>query len=217
MNDVVCGSGWCCVLISVKISITRKADKKRIHPYPCGYCVFLQENKKYFLCSYSYSANFSHSLHVLQCLTAHTLKRLSPLVRSGTGRTQWRWRTWMSAWYMRATSATTDVSTRQALTGVSASLDMCCKRTLSLVHKVQWRPPILFCHTVLIDISRDASTQESNSLCHFLFEIWFTVHIPVRKTPFVVICLHIHNVLSVVSLWSFLSQRPILPNNSLIV
>lgn len=126
-----------------------------------------------------------------------------------------KWRTWMSAWYMRATSATTDVSTRQALSGVSASLDTCCKRTLSLVRKVKWRPPILFCHKDLADISSDASTQESDSLCHLLFEIWFTVCIPVRKIPFVLICLHIRSVLFSWSLWvPSCLQGLILANNS---
>lgn len=69
-------------------------------------------------------------------------------MRSGMGKMQWRvllrWRTWMSAWYMRATSATTDVSTRQAPSGVSASLDTWCKRMVSLVRKVKLRPPIFF-------------------------------------------------------------------------
>lgn len=126
-----------------------------------------------------------------------------------------RWRTWMSAWYLRTASATTNVSTRQALSDVSASLDTCCRRTLSLVHKVKWRPPILFCHTVLADISSDAITQESDSLCHLLFGIWFMVCIPVRKTPFVVICLHIHGVLFSWSLWvPSCLQALILPNNS---
>lgn len=134
------------------------------------------------------------------------------------GRMQWRvllrWRTWMSAWCMRSTSATTDVSTHQALSGVSASLDTCCKRTLSLVHKVKEGPPVLFCHST----SRHFQWCNGNrkaTLCHLLFEIWFTVRIPVRKTPFVVICLRIHSVLFSWSLWVPSCLRAlILPNNS---
>lgn len=56
---------------------------------------------------------------------------------------------------------------------------------------------------------------ESNSPCHWLFEIWFTGCIAVRKTPFVVICLHVRAVLFSRSLWvPSCLQALILPNNS---
>lgn len=70
-----------------------------------------------------------------------------------------------------------------------------------------------YCAT-LADISRDSS-RKSDSLCHLLFEMWFTVCIPVRKTSFVVICLHIRSVLFSWSLWvPSCLQGLILPNNS---
>lgn len=65
----------------------------------------------------------------------------SPSVRTAMGKTAWkallRLRTWMSVWYTRAASATTDASTRRALIGASASRGTCCKRTPSRVYKVK--------------------------------------------------------------------------------
>lgn len=77
---------------------------------------------------------------MLQCLRVLTPGRPSPLVRSRMEEMWWRAPlmvgTWTSAWFMKATSATTDVSTRPALSGASASLDTCCRRMLSLVCQV---------------------------------------------------------------------------------
>lgn len=84
---------------------------------------------------------------VLQSQTAYILKRPSPSARSGMVRMPLRdpSRTWMSAWYMRATSATSDASTRPALTAASATPATCCRRTLSLVRKVKRRPQVVVC------------------------------------------------------------------------